>query len=91
MSPIPFEIPTLDKLGLPSDVRRLCTLPRGLILVTGPTGSGKSTTLAAMLNYMNTNFEYNMVTIEELKETFAAVFGEELNIADINEIKPLLS
>ena len=62
---IPFEIPTLDKLGLPADVRRLCTLPRGLILVTGPTGSGKSTTLAAMINHMNTNFEYNMVTIED--------------------------
>ena len=62
---IPFEIPTLDKLGLPADVRRLCTLPRGLILVTGPTGSGKSTTLAAMMNHMNTNFEYNMVTIED--------------------------
>ena len=62
---IPFEIPTLDKLGLPADIRRLCSLPRGLILVTGPTGSGKSTTLAAMLNYMNTNFEYNMVTIED--------------------------
>lgn len=62
---IPFEVPTLDKLGLPADVRRLCTLPRGLILVTGPTGSGKSTTLAAMINHMNTNFEYNMVTIED--------------------------
>ncbi len=62
---IPFEVPTLDKLGLPADVRRLCTLPRGLILVTGPTGSGKSTTLAAMINYMNSNFEYNMVTIED--------------------------
>ncbi len=62
---IPFEIPTLDKLGLPADVRRLCTLPRGLILVTGPTGSGKSTTLAAMMNHMNSNFEYNMVTIED--------------------------
>ncbi|MBQ5884249.1 MAG: Flp pilus assembly complex ATPase component TadA, partial [Clostridia bacterium] len=62
---IPFEIPALETLGLPADVRRLCTLPRGLILVTGPTGSGKSTTLAAMLNYMNTNFEYNMVTIED--------------------------
>ncbi len=62
---IPFEIPTLDRLGLPADVRRLCTLPRGLILVTGPTGSGKSTTLAAMMNHMNTNFEYNMVTIED--------------------------
>lgn len=62
---IPFEIPTLDKLGLPADVRRLCSLPRGLILVTGPTGSGKSTTLAAMINHMNTNYEYNIVTIED--------------------------
>lgn len=62
---IPFGIPELDRLGLPSDVRRLCTLPRGLILVTGPTGSGKSTTLAAMMNFMNENYEYNMVTIED--------------------------
>lgn len=62
---IPFEIPTLDKLGLPADVRRLCSLPRGLILVTGPTGSGKSTTLAAMINHMNMNYEYNIVTIED--------------------------
>ncbi len=62
---IPFEIPELEKLGLPADVKRLCSLPRGLILVTGPTGSGKSTTLAAMMNYMNINYEYNMVTIED--------------------------
>ena len=62
---IPFDIPALDKLGLPADVRRLCSLPRGLILVTGPTGSGKSTTLAAMLNHMNVNYEYNIVTIED--------------------------
>lgn len=62
---IPFEIPTLDRLGLPADVRRLCSLPRGLILVTGPTGSGKSTTLAAMLNHMNMNYEYNIVTVED--------------------------
>ena len=62
---IPFDIPTLDKLGLPADVRRLCSLPRGLILVTGPTGSGKSTTLAAMINHMNVNYEYNIVTIED--------------------------
>ncbi len=62
---IPYNIPDLSQLGLPADVKRLCALPRGLILVTGPTGSGKSTTLAAMLNYMNTNFEYNIVTVED--------------------------
>ena len=62
---IPFGIPDIESLGLPSDVKRLCTLPRGLILVTGPTGSGKSTTLASMINYMNCNFEYNIVTIED--------------------------
>ncbi|MBQ7115772.1 MAG: type IV pilus twitching motility protein PilT [Clostridia bacterium] len=62
---IPFEVPTLDRLGLPADVRRLCSLPRGLILVTGPTGSGKSTTLAAMINHMNMNYEYNIVTVED--------------------------
>ena len=45
----PFSIPELDKLGLPADVKRLCNLPRGLVLVTGPTSSGKSTTLAALV------------------------------------------
>ncbi|MBR5544612.1 MAG: type IV pilus twitching motility protein PilT [Clostridia bacterium] len=62
---IPFEIPALDKLGLPADVKRLCNLPRGLVLVTGPTGSGKSTTLAAMIDYINTHYETNVVTVED--------------------------
>ena len=62
---VPFEVPTLDQLSLPEDVRRLCTLPRGLILVTGPTGSGKSTTLAAMIHHMNTTRRLNILTIED--------------------------
>lgn len=62
---IPFNIPEIDKLGLPADVKRLCNLPRGLVLVTGPTGSGKSTTLAAMLNYINERYETNIVTVED--------------------------
>src|SRR5438876_10358268 len=47
---IPFEIKTFDQLGLPHILRKLCEKPRGLILVTGPTGSGKSTTIATMLD-----------------------------------------
>ena len=62
---IPFEVPELEKLGLPPDVKRLCNLPRGLVLVTGPTGSGKSTTLAAMIKYINERYETNIVTVED--------------------------
>lgn len=62
---IPFEVPDLEKLGLPADVKRLCNLPRGLVLVTGPTGSGKSTTLAAMIKHINQRYETNIVTVED--------------------------
>lgn len=62
---VPFMIPEFDKLGLPLDVKRLCDLPRGLVLVTGPTGSGKSTTLAAMIDLVNNTRASNIVTIED--------------------------
>ena len=62
---VPFIIPEFEKLGLPSDVKRLCDLPRGLVLVTGPTGSGKSTTLAAMIDLINSNRACNIVTVED--------------------------
>ena len=62
---VPFMIPEFDKLGLPDDVRRLCDLPRGLVLVTGPTGSGKSTTLAAMIDLVNNTRASNIVTVED--------------------------
>ena len=62
---VPFVIPNFDKLGLPQDIKRLCDLPRGLILVTGPTGSGKSTTLAAMIDLINNTRACNIVTIED--------------------------
>jgi twitching motility protein PilT len=62
---IPFEIRSFEQLGLPPVLRKLCEKPRGLILVTGPTGSGKSTTLSTMLNVVNeTRFEH-MITIED--------------------------
>lgn len=62
---IHFGVPTIDELGLPEVVKRLAGLPRGLVLVTGPTGSGKSTTLAAMVNYINQNRSVHIVTIED--------------------------
>jgi twitching motility protein PilT len=62
---IPFKIYSLEELGFPPIVSRLCNLPRGLVLVTGPTGSGKSTTLSAMINHINeTRFDH-IVTIED--------------------------
>jgi twitching motility protein PilT len=62
---IPFEIKTFEQLGLPLVVRKLCEKPRGLILVTGPTGSGKSTTLATMLNLVNESRHEHVITIED--------------------------
>ncbi len=61
---IPWEIKGFEALGLPLVVKGLCDKPRGLVLVTGPTGSGKSTTLAAMLDKINGEREEHMITIE---------------------------
>jgi twitching motility protein PilT len=62
---IPYEIKTFEQLGLPPVVRKLCQKPRGIVLVTGPTGSGKSTTLATMLNMINETRPEHMITIED--------------------------
>ncbi|MCM2255622.1 MAG: type IV pilus twitching motility protein PilT [Vicinamibacteria bacterium] len=62
---IPYEIKDFKKLNLPPIVAQLCDKPRGLILVTGPTGSGKSTTLAAMLDKINSERHDHMITIED--------------------------
>ncbi|MBZ0267592.1 type IV pilus twitching motility protein PilT [bacterium] len=62
---IPVEIPKLEDLGLPDVCRELSMRPRGLVLVTGPTGSGKSTTLAAMLDYRNANERGHILTMED--------------------------
>src|ERR1700759_4378678 len=61
----PFEIKTYQQLNLPNVISKLCDKPRGLILVTGPTGSGKSTTLAAMLDKINTERHDHIITIED--------------------------
>ncbi len=62
---IPHQIPKLDELGLPRVLEDLTRKPRGLVLVTGPTGSGKSTSLAAMLDIINEEREEHMLTIED--------------------------
>lgn len=62
---IPFEIESLEKLGIPQSVSRFSGLPRGMVLVTGPTGSGKSTTLAAMIDLANRTRRDHIMTVED--------------------------
>jgi twitching motility protein PilT len=62
---IPFEVPTLPELELPAVLEKVALMPRGLVLVTGVTGSGKSTTLAAMVRHLNENRAVNIVTVED--------------------------
>jgi twitching motility protein PilT len=62
---IPYEIKAFEELGLPAVVKQMCDKPRGLILVTGPTGSGKSTTLAAMVDKINRERREHILTIED--------------------------
>ena len=65
MRSIPYEIVPLDSLGLPPAVSQFADLPRGLVLVTGPTGSGKSTTLASLVDIINTNKKCHIITVED--------------------------
>ncbi len=62
---IPYEIPPFEKLGIPPVVQKFATLPKGIVLVTGPTGSGKSTTLAALINKINQERRVHIITIED--------------------------
>ena len=62
---IPTKILTMEQLGLPLAVQKMCDHPKGLVLVTGPTGSGKSTTLAAMIDYINRTRRTHIITLED--------------------------
>ncbi len=67
---IPSLIPTMDELELPKVMKRFAELEKGLVLVTGPTGSGKSTTLASLINYINENEARHIITVEDPVEFF---------------------
>ena len=62
---IPNKLLTFQQIGLPAMAEQICRRPRGIFLVTGPTGSGKTTTLAAMINYININFDRHIITMED--------------------------
>jgi twitching motility protein PilT len=62
---IPSKILTAEEMGLPREILQLCHLPKGLVLVTGPTGSGKSTTLCALIDYINRHRSDHIITIED--------------------------
>jgi twitching motility protein PilT len=67
---IPSQFLTFEQLGMPDAIRRLITRPRGLLLVTGPTGSGKTTSLASMINFINDNYDRHVITLEDPIEYF---------------------
>ena len=62
---IPSQFLTFEQLQMPDPIKRLITRPRGLLLVTGPTGSGKTTSLASMMNFINDNYDRHMITLED--------------------------
>src|SRR4051794_28287796 len=67
---IPSQFLTFEQIGMPDAIRRLITRPRGMLLVTGPTGSGKTTSLASMLNFINHNYDRHVITLEDPIEYF---------------------
>jgi len=80
---IPQSIRTIQELGLPQIIQSITKQEKGLILVTGPTGSGKSTTLAAMLDYINTHMQRHIITIEDPIEN---VFKSKLSLVNQREV-----
>src|SRR5947209_18352380 len=62
---IPSQFLTFEQVGMPEAIKRLITRPRGLLLVTGPTGSGKTTSLASMINFINNNYDRHIITMED--------------------------
>lgn len=80
---IPNDKLTPEQLGLPEAVVKLCLRPRGLFLVTGPTGSGKSTTLASLIHYLNENVDHHIITIEDPIEFYHEHIKSTINQREI--------
>ena len=88
---IPNKLLTPEQLGVPEVCKKLVTRPRGLFLVTGPTGSGKSTTLAALIDYINNNFDHHIITIEDPIEFYHYSKKSTVNQREIGTDVPSFS
>jgi twitching motility protein PilT len=88
---IPNKILTFEEIGLPKICAALCRRPRGMFLVTGPTGSGKTTTLATMINYINENFDRHIVTVEDPIEYYHAHKKSIINQREVGVDVPSFS
>ncbi len=88
---IPNKLLTPEQLGVPEVCKKLVTRPRGLFLVTGPTGSGKSTTLAALIDYININYDHHIITIEDPIEFYHYSKKSTVNQREIGNDVPTFS
>lgn len=88
---IPYKLLSLEEIGLPKLCKALCRRPRGLFLVTGPTGSGKTTTLASMINYINENFDRHIVTVEDPIEYYHTHKKSLINQREVGNDVPSFS
>lgn len=88
---IPQEVPSLDQLKLPGELRNICKLKNGIVLVTGPTGSGKSTTLAAIINEINRTQAVHIVTAEDPIEYLHPNLRSTVNQREIGADAPSFS
>lgn len=82
---IPFDVPPMEKLGIPEIIKDFSDRPNGLFLVTGPVGSGKSTTLAAMIEYINATKKSRIITVEDPIEY---LFRHKMSVIDQREVGP---
>jgi twitching motility protein PilT len=88
---IPNKLLTPEQLGVPEVCKKLVTRPRGLFLVTGPTGSGKSTSLAGLIDYINNNFDHHIITIEDPIEFYHYSKKSTVNQREIGNDVPSFS